>query len=647
MRKFRVPLRFLLKRSGTVILRYGRPVLKSEVLGRGLTLWGRIIIRPLALTGYQKNWRNNHLLGINRRYTSLLKIYSNLEVSERIKKLFLTNARYNSGLRATKVPNRLEDYEIGSNIACGCDAAVYEARIRKLEKAERLPSSISANLPFTSSFLERKQSVTEDPVVAYPYALKIMYNYEFDASERHLWMDMGTELVPLIERPPELTGYMANMSFLPHAHPNIVQMYKAFTDCMPVLEDARRLYPEALPTADFYELIVDEPRTLFIVMRRYRMTLREYVLTHKRNYWFGKVMFGQLLEAIVYLYSHRISHRDIKSDNILLDFDSDGKFFIDFSSSYLTNPKTEETSSLVFQIYYKNKTTYLDDVPHLVLSDFGCALATGIWKVRYDTDTVYLGGNLALRAPEVMIRCAQPAPNNWVDFHMADLWAAATIGYEIFTRQQFLFKTSGLTDIRIQEIQAKTNPFYSRMRSDQYAECELPPLPKKMDCSVKAIIRSMLQIDPNKRPNPSVAANVLSISLFRFGHNLRELFDDCGFDETLFGGKINDLKNAASKTLKALEEKVITSVNDFVLLFAAETILARNIHPNVISTAELQLRATFLSRIDHECIWSALSYFYNRDNLSGNHPTVFTTEMEDLTFAAGDAINSVNNLINP
>lgn len=67
------------------------------------------------------------------------------------------------------------------------------------------------------------------------------------------------------------------------------------------------------------------------------MTLREYVLTHKRNYWFGKVMFGQLLEAIVYLYNHRISHRDIKSDNILLDFDTDGKFFIDFSP-YLTIP---------------------------------------------------------------------------------------------------------------------------------------------------------------------------------------------------------------------------------------------------------------------------------------------------------------------
>lgn len=43
------------------------------------------------------------------------------------------------------------------------------------------------------------------------------------------------------------------------------------------------------------------------------------------------------------------------------------------------------------------------DVPHLVLSDFGCALATGTWRVRYETDTVDLGGNLSLRAPEVNI----------------------------------------------------------------------------------------------------------------------------------------------------------------------------------------------------------------------------------------------------
>lgn len=56
------------------------------------------------------------------------------------------------------------------------------------------------------------------------------------------------------------------------------------------------------------------------------MTLREYVLTRKRNYWVGRVMYGQLLEALVYLYDHQISHRDMKSDNILLDFDDDGTF---------------------------------------------------------------------------------------------------------------------------------------------------------------------------------------------------------------------------------------------------------------------------------------------------------------------------------
>lgn len=42
MRGFRLTLlllkRLLLKRPGSVILRYGRPILKSEVLGRGLTV---------------------------------------------------------------------------------------------------------------------------------------------------------------------------------------------------------------------------------------------------------------------------------------------------------------------------------------------------------------------------------------------------------------------------------------------------------------------------------------------------------------------------------------------------------------------------------------------------------------------------------
>lgn len=76
---------------------------------------------------------------------------------------------------------------------------------------------------------------------------------------------------------------------------------------MPLLPGAEKEYPEALP--QFHEFLDHEPQTLFIVMKRYRMTLREFMLTQKRNYWTLRVMYGQLLEGMVFLYEHTISHR--------------------------------------------------------------------------------------------------------------------------------------------------------------------------------------------------------------------------------------------------------------------------------------------------------------------------------------------------
>ena len=73
-------------------------------------------------------------------------------------------------------------------------------------------------------------------------------------------------------------------------------------------------------------------------------------------------------------------------------------------------------------------------MPHLVLSDFGSALSSGDWILHCSNDGEFsdLGGNLALRAPEIRRIC--PELNSWIDYEMADTWAAGTLAYEIFTR---------------------------------------------------------------------------------------------------------------------------------------------------------------------------------------------------------------------
>lgn len=60
---------------------------------------------------------------------------------------------------------------------------------------------------------------------------------------------------------------------LPRPHPNVIKMYTAFTDRMPILPDSYSLYPEALPSLNFCELAINEPKTLFIVMKRFNFIL--------------------------------------------------------------------------------------------------------------------------------------------------------------------------------------------------------------------------------------------------------------------------------------------------------------------------------------------------------------------------------------
>lgn len=88
------------------------------------------------------------------------------------------------------------------------------------------------------------------------------------------------------------------------------------------------------------------------------------------------MIIAQLLEACTYLHKHKVAQRDMKSDNILLEYDFD------------------------------------DEIPQLVVADFGCALACDNWQVDYESDEVSLGGNAKTKAPE--IATAVPGKNVYV-----------------------------------------------------------------------------------------------------------------------------------------------------------------------------------------------------------------------------------------
>lgn len=75
------------------------------------------------------------------------------------------------------------------------------------------------------------------------------------------------------------------------------------------------------------------------------------------------------------------------------------------------------------------KVIVSDEIPHLVLSDFGSALVTS-FKLVYIDEFTDMGGNAALRAPE--ISRTKLVSGVVLDYGKADLWAAGTIAYEMF-----------------------------------------------------------------------------------------------------------------------------------------------------------------------------------------------------------------------
>ncbi|XP_062889010.1 serine/threonine-protein kinase PINK1, mitochondrial [Mobula hypostoma] len=300
-----------------------------------------------------------------------------------------------------------------------------------------------------------------------PLALKMLWNLNAESSSDAILRTMGKELVPTI--PNALSGEFSKAKelVLPSyynigklkPHPNIIQIVRAFTAKVPLLTGALEEYPDVLPKS-LNPNGFGRSHTLFLVMKSYPCTLKQYLKVCSPWSGYAVQMILQLLEGVDHLVQNGIAHRDLKADNILVEFDSVGW-------------------------------------PRLVITDFGCCLANcdrGL-KLPFTSMEVDRGGNTCLMAPEICT--AVPGPRASIDYSKSDAWTVGTLAYEIL----------GLP-----------NPFYPHgmnyLESRSYEENKLPPLPDYVHRNVRRVVKLLLCRDPKKRLSARIAANMLHLQLW-------------------------------------------------------------------------------------------------------------------------------------
>lgn len=372
--------------------------------------------------------------------------------------------RFQAPLKPFTSGYKLEDYIIGNQIGKGSNAAVYEAaaQFAPPKESDRRCSLVQMREDEEES--QTTRSLTCCSLRNFPLAIKMMWNFGAGSSSEAILKSMSQELVPAgplaLKQDKEQISLDGHFGVLPKrvsAHPNVIRVYRAFTADVPLLPGAQEEYPDVLP-ARLNPAGLGNNRTLFLVMKNYPCTLRQYLEVSTPGRRQGSLMVLQLLEGVDHLCRQGVAHRDLKSDNVLLEFDSDG-------------------------------------CPHLVISDFGCCLAQSDSSLHLPFNSVWVsrGGNASLMAPEVTT--AVPGRGVVIDYSKADAWAVGAISYEIFGQQ---------------------NPFYRSvgLESRNYQEKQLPPLPSGVPDDVQLVIRLLLRRNPNKRPSARVAANMLHLSLW-------------------------------------------------------------------------------------------------------------------------------------
>lgn len=383
------------------------------------------------------------------------------------------------------VGQKVDDYSFGRLIATGCDAAVYEVNeVRKTSVPVQIPPMVRSasvesldeeyELVHEESFelVDLMESPVESDVEEMPcdgemeqpvslptesVCIKVMFNYGISSNSSSIVRAMRRELVPALTADdvddPLCGAHVKKKNKRLPPHPNIIPIYGWFVDETPLLANALDMYPIALPLR-LCEDGCGRNSTLFIVMKRYESTLAEHLhACGTPDVRDGVLLLLQLLHGIQHLQHNNVAHRDLKSDNLLLEW-TEGR-------------------------------------PRLVLSDFGHCL-TGQLVMPYPNDCMDKGGNGKLMAPEIAL--AEPGPGSYLDFRSSDLWAAGTIAYEIF---------SGV------------NPFYSSAFDGRfYQEEDLPPMPTTVPVCVERVVKGLLRRDQMQRLPSEIASNILSLWLW-------------------------------------------------------------------------------------------------------------------------------------
>ncbi|XP_046896307.1 serine/threonine-protein kinase PINK1, mitochondrial [Hypomesus transpacificus] len=371
--------------------------------------------------------------------------------------------KFQSPLKPFTSGYKLEDYVIGKQIGKGSNAAVYEAAAPFAVPKESGKYSI-VELNSGRDEEVKANSLGKSSMGIYPLAVKMMWNFGAGSSSESILRSMSQELVPAgplaLNKDKDqiaLEGHFVDVPKRVSAHPNVIRVYRAFTADVPLLPGAQEEYPDVLP-ARLNPNGLGNNRTLFLVMKNYPCTLRQYLAVSSPSRREGSLMLLQLLEGVDHLCRQGIAHRDLKSDNVLLEFDS-------------------------------------DECPRLVITDFGCCLAQDDSSLQLPFNSVWVnrGGNACLMAPEVAT--AVPGQGVVIDYSKADAWAVGAISYEIF---------------------GQPNPFYrvGGLESRSFQENQLPPLSASVPADIQLVVRLLLRRNPNKRLSARVAANMLHLSLW-------------------------------------------------------------------------------------------------------------------------------------